>query len=89
MDTPPPDTKASIWPPGSPQEALRQSGARRWPAQRLERRPATTLQGVDPALQISGPRFCDACFSGDYPIALTDLTGGAAKRQLSLLSNVA
>ncbi len=39
--------------------------------------------------KISGPRFCDACFSGDYPIALTDLTGGAAKRQLSLLSNVA
>jgi amidophosphoribosyltransferase len=35
------------------------------------------------------PRFCDACFSGDYPIALTDLSGGTAKRQLSLLSNVA
>jgi len=35
------------------------------------------------------PQFCDACFSGEYPIALTDLTGGAAKRQLSLLSNVA
>ncbi|MBV9549151.1 MAG: amidophosphoribosyltransferase [Alphaproteobacteria bacterium] len=35
------------------------------------------------------PRFCDACFSGDYPIALTDVSGGAAKRQLSLLSNVA
>jgi amidophosphoribosyltransferase len=39
--------------------------------------------------QPGGPRFCDACFSGDYPIALTDLTGGTAKRQLSLLSNVA
>ena len=35
------------------------------------------------------PQFCDACFSGDYPIALTDLTGGAKTRQLSLLSNVA
>jgi amidophosphoribosyltransferase len=35
------------------------------------------------------PQFCDACFNGDYPIALTDLTGGVAKRQLSLLSNVA
>jgi amidophosphoribosyltransferase len=35
------------------------------------------------------PQFCDACFNGEYPIALTDLTGGAAKRQLSLLSNVA
>jgi amidophosphoribosyltransferase len=39
--------------------------------------------------KMGAPRFCDACFSGDYPIALTDLTGGAAKRQLSLLSNVA
>ena len=35
------------------------------------------------------PQFCDACFSGDYPIALTDLTGGTKTRQLSLLSNVA
>jgi len=39
--------------------------------------------------KVSAPRFCDACFSGDYPIALTDLTGGAKTRQLSLLSNVA
>jgi amidophosphoribosyltransferase len=36
-----------------------------------------------------GPRFCDACFSGDYPIALTDVSGGAAGRQLSLLADVA
>jgi amidophosphoribosyltransferase len=35
------------------------------------------------------PQFCDACFNGDYPIALTDLNEGTAKRQLSLLSNVA
>ena len=34
------------------------------------------------------PRFCDACFSGDYPIGLTDMTGGPA-RQLSLLADVA
>jgi amidophosphoribosyltransferase len=34
------------------------------------------------------PRFCDACFSGDYPISLTDITGGA-RRQLSLLADVA
>jgi amidophosphoribosyltransferase len=39
-----------------------------------------------------GPReasdrsFCDACFSGEYPVPLTDLCGGAEKRQLSLLS---
>lgn len=37
----------------------------------------------------SNPRFCDACFSGDYPISLTDLTGGNQKRQLSLLADVA
>jgi amidophosphoribosyltransferase len=35
------------------------------------------------------PKFCDACFSGDYPISLTDLTGGVQKRQLSLLADVA
>ena len=35
------------------------------------------------------PSFCDACFSGDYPIALTDLEGGPRQRQLSLLADVA
>ena len=33
-------------------------------------------------------RFCDACFSGDYPIALTD-AAGPVQRQLSLLADVA
>ena len=31
------------------------------------------------------PQFCDACFTGDYPIALTDRHGGPT-RQLSLLA---
>ena len=31
------------------------------------------------------PQFCDACFTGDYPTALTDVDGGSAGRQLSLL----
>ncbi|MCR9072466.1 MAG: amidophosphoribosyltransferase [Alphaproteobacteria bacterium] len=31
------------------------------------------------------PQFCDACFTGDYPISLTDYTGGRT-RQLSLLA---
>ncbi|WPZ33676.1 amidophosphoribosyltransferase [Thalassobaculum sp. OXR-137] len=31
------------------------------------------------------PQFCDACFTGDYPIALTDYSGGRT-RQLSLLA---
>ncbi len=32
------------------------------------------------------PQYCDACFSGEYPIDLTDQTGGTASAQLSLLS---
>jgi amidophosphoribosyltransferase len=35
------------------------------------------------------PQFCDACFSGEYPIELTDLTGGTKDVQLSLLADVA
>jgi amidophosphoribosyltransferase len=35
------------------------------------------------------PQFCDACFSGDYPIELTDVTGGRKDGQLSLLAEVA
>jgi amidophosphoribosyltransferase len=35
------------------------------------------------------PQFCDACFSGEYPIELTDLTGGSKDVQLSLLADVA
>ena len=35
------------------------------------------------------PGFCDACFSGQYPIELTDISGGARDRQLSLLADVA
>jgi amidophosphoribosyltransferase len=35
------------------------------------------------------PQFCDACFSGDYPIELTDIDGGRKDAQLSLLAEVA
>ena len=35
------------------------------------------------------PQFCDACLSGEYPIELTDLTGGSKDVQLSLLADVA
>lgn len=31
------------------------------------------------------PQFCDACFSGDYPIQLTDFLSGDEPSQLSLL----
>ena len=33
----------------------------------------------------NNPQFCDACFSGDYPIRLTDRQSGDAPKQLSLL----
>ena len=42
---------------------------------------AVGLRGRDPA----DPKFCDACFTGDYPIALDDVNG-AEDRQLSLLT---
>ena len=35
------------------------------------------------------PQYCDACFSGNYPIHLTDVVGGRKDRQLSLLAEVA
>ena len=34
----------------------------------------------------SAPQYCDACFTGDYPIPLTDHDGGDYGRQLSLLT---
>ena len=41
--------------------------------------------GRDP----KNPQFCDACFSGDYPIPLTDRDGGSVPAQLSLLAELA
>jgi amidophosphoribosyltransferase len=35
------------------------------------------------------PQFCDACFTGDYPIRLTDAEDGGAPAQLSLLAELA
>ncbi|MEO8559624.1 MAG: amidophosphoribosyltransferase [Rhodospirillales bacterium] len=35
------------------------------------------------------PQYCDACFTGDYPIPLVDLDGGGAPQQLSLLTESA
>ncbi len=42
-----------------------------------------------PARDPKNPGYCDACFSGQYPIALTDISGGGRDRQLSLLADVA
>ena len=33
------------------------------------------------------PQFCDACFTGDYPVPLTDRDGGPQVLQLSLLAD--
>ena len=35
--------------------------------------------------KIEAPQYCDACFSGDYPIPLVDHEKDPAQRQLSLL----
>ncbi len=35
------------------------------------------------------PQFCDACFSGDYPIQLTDASGEGRGSQLSFLADAA
>ncbi len=35
------------------------------------------------------PRFCDACFTGKYPTALTDRSDGGEPAQLSLLAEIA
>ena len=34
----------------------------------------------------AAPRYCDACFTGDYPIGLTDQENGTVPVQLSLLA---
>ncbi|MEJ1970216.1 MAG: amidophosphoribosyltransferase [Rhizomicrobium sp.] len=41
------------------------------------------------ARKAGDPQFCDACFSGDYPIALTDITGRGEVDQLSFLADAA
>ena len=42
-----------------------------------------------PGRDADSPAYCDACFSGDYPISLTDVDDGATGRQLSLLAEIA
>ncbi len=35
----------------------------------------------------ASPAYCDACFTGDYPVPLTDFDKGGS-RQLSLLEEI-
>ena len=50
-----------------------------------------SLDGLYRAVGLPGrdsetPSFCDACFSGDYPVRLTDFEEGPIPEQLSLLT---
>ena len=52
------------------------------------------LDGLYRALGEAGgrgaaPAFCDACFTGDYPIDLLDRRDGAAADRMSLLDELA
>ncbi len=40
----------------------------------------------DEARKTDEPQYCDACFTGEYPVRLTDQEDGLAPRQLSLLA---
>ena len=44
-----------------------------WPSSRWT---VSIAPWARPSAMPTAPQFCDACFSGDYPIELTDLTGG-------------
>ena len=39
-----------------------------------------------PGRSTQAPQFCDACFSGDYPVRLVDMEEGPIPEQLSLLT---
>lgn len=53
-----------------------------------------SMDGLYRAMNLPGrdaakPRYCDACFSGDYPTALTDISSRMSETQLSFLDSVA
>ncbi len=43
----------------------------------------------EPGRDPKAPKFCDACFTGDYPTQLTDRDGDQPTAQLSLLAELA
>ena len=43
----------------------------------------------EPGRDAAAPQYCDACFSGDYPIRLTDHEEHPVPEQLSLLTEQA
>jgi amidophosphoribosyltransferase len=42
----------------------------------------------EPGRNAERPQYCDACFSGEYPIRLTDMDGTEKPAQLSFLTEV-
>ena len=43
----------------------------------------------EPGRNNEAPQYCYACFSGDYPIALTDMVHADDSNQMSLLAEFA
>ena len=53
-----------------------------------------TMNGLYRAMGLPGrnaenPQYCDACFSGEYPISPTDHSGNISSDQLSFLTQLA
>ena len=66
-------------------EEMAQIHRRRQPRLPLDRR-ALPRHGREAAATRAAPQFCDACFTGDYPIPLVDHDAGKVSTQLSLLT---
>ncbi len=52
-----------------------------------------SIEGLYRAMGLNGrdnemPQYCDACFTGEYPVSLIDRDGGQTAPQLSFLSNL-
>ena len=52
-----------------------------------------SIEGLYRAMGLNGrdkemPQYCDACFTGEYPVSLIDRDGGQTTPQLSFLSNL-
>ena len=45
-----------------------------------------SIEGLMQSVPKPKNKYCDACFTGDYPIALSDRDGGSLPTQLSLLT---
>jgi len=55
-------------------------------AERAEGLRRSRRAPAEPGRVAEAPKYCDACFTGDYPIRLTDFAGRDQPAQLSLLA---